>query len=218
MQPRGSDDRVGDEPSIFYSLLELRRGSWRQFVTEILTLAVVTTSLTLGGLGWAQWRGEREVVVLGALGTAWCLYVAGSAVTSLRRGRRMFASRFPTLRLDEMGVGVRHPFGNVDGAFLAWADCAAVVVSPMPTVGRCRQSYRAYVEFVPVAPDRVEGDPRPRDQRCLLLERPADEVRTVWLELAGVGRTAAEVSAWLREQRPSLTVIDSLQRHSARTL
>jgi hypothetical protein len=196
----------------------LRAGAWRQFVTEALTLAAATGALAIGVLAWAGRPAQREVVLLALISTAWCLYVAQGAARRWHSRRRLLASGFPTLHLDDLGARVRHPFGNRDGAFLAWADCAAVVVSRPPTAGRTQESYRAYVEFVPVSPDRIEGVPRASDQRRVLLERPAEEVRLVWMELSGVGRTAVEVAAWLRSRRPTLTVVDSLDRHSASTL
>lgn len=217
VQPRGDDVGSVDEPGTFRSSLVLGSGSWRQFVTEALTLAVATGAIVVGWVAWAGWRARPEVLPLAVINTAWCLYVAGSALTRWRGRRRTLASGFPTLHLDDLGARVRHPFGNLDGAFLAWSDCAAAVVSRTPTAGRTQESYRAYVEFVPVAPDRVEGEPRSSDQRRLLLDRPPHEVRLVWMELTGVGRTATEVAAWLRSHRPTLTVVDSLERHSART-
>ncbi len=210
-----------DEPGAFSSVLVLGRGSWRQFVTAALTLAVAVGALGAVVVGWLLWPQREagpEVLLLAVIYTAWCLYVASSTVRRWRGRRRILASGVPTLRLDHLGVRVRHPFGNLDGAYLAWTDCAAAVVSRPPTAGRTQEAYRAYVEFLPVAPDRIEGHPRPGDQRRVLLERSAEEVRMVWMELTGVGRSATEVAQWLRTHRPSLTVVDSLDRHSARTL
>ena len=221
VHPGGSsgtaDDSV-DDPGTFSSALVLGPGSWRQFVVEVLTLVVATGAVVAGWLVWEHLRTYPELLAIAVLNTGWCLYVLGSALRRLRRRRGVLGSGIPTLFLDDLGVRVRHPFGNLDGAYLTWTDCAAAVVSRPPTAGRTTESYRAYVEFVAVAPDRIEGAPRQGDQRRVLLDRPADQVRLVWMELTGVGRRATEVAAWLRAYRPELTVVDSLDRQSASTL
>lgn len=196
----------------------LRRGWWRHFVTDVLGTVLGPASSILAWLVWGQQGRSGQLLALALVMTAWGGYVGWAwgrrAVARLRTLR----SGAPTLQLDGRGVWVRHPFGPSGGALLHWTDCVAVVVSRPPTRGRTSESYRAYVEFVPAAPDRVEGRAHPRDQRAELLERPADEALMVWLELTGVGRTAADVAAWLRRWRPQLRIIDSTQAHSASTL
>jgi hypothetical protein len=206
-----------DDPGTFTSELTLRRGWWRQFPQEAVAVA---WSLGTAGASWTVWwRWDRavELLVIAALLSGWCLYAGASWVRRGLRRLRLFRSGIPTLVLDDLGARVRHPFGNLDGAYLAWAECAAVVVSRPPSAGRVPDSFRAYVELVPLAPDRVEGAPSRTDQRTAILDRSPEEVRMVWLELTGVGRTAAEAAEWIRARRPGLTVVDSLGRQSART-
>ena len=206
-----------DESGAFRSELALRRGWWRQFPQEAVVLTWSIGTIVLSWWGWWRWDRAVELLLVAVLLTAWCVYAGQSW---LRRGMQRlgrFRSGIPTLVLDDLGVRVRHPFGNLDGAYLPWAECAAVVVSRPPSAGRVPDSYRAYVEFLPVSPDRVEGPPRSADQRALVLDRTPPEVRMVWLELTGVGRTAAEAAGWIRARRPGLTLVDSLG-HSASTL
>jgi hypothetical protein len=215
--PRGDDDARADQPGTFTSRLELGPGAWRQFVTEHLVLAVGVGS-TVGV--WVAWWGVRgtSTLALAVVWSCWCAYASRGWLLRLRRRRGVLDSGMPTLALDDLGARVRHPYGNPDGAYVAWADCAAVVVSRMPTAGRTPDAHRAYVELVPVAPDRVEGVARARDQRTELFDRTPDQVRLIWVEYVGVGREAGEVTAWLRARRPGLKVVDSLAAHSASTL
>ena len=214
------DDPTGaaDEPGSFRSELVLRPGWWRQFSQELVALAWVAVAIPCSWVVWWQWGGPAELLLIAVIITAWSLYAGGSWARRALRRRAVLSSAIPTLVLDDLGIRVRHPFGNLDGAYLTWVDCAAAVVSRAPTAGRTPESYRAYVEFVPVAPDRIEGAPRKGDQRRVLLDRPPDQVRMVWMELTGVGRSSADVAAWLRERRPDLPLVDSTGPHSARTL
>ena len=99
---------------------------------------------------------------------------------------------------------------------MAWS-AGTLAASWTVSAGRVPDSYRAYVELLPLAPDRVEGAPSRADQRVGILDRSPEDVRMVWLELTGVGRTAAEAADWIRARRPGLTVVDSLGGQSART-
>ena len=195
----------------------LRKGWWRQVVREAVALAWSVGTIVLAWAAWWTWGRAGELLLVAVLLTGWCVFVAASWLRSARRRLAVMRSGIPTLVMDDLGVRVRHPFGNLDGAHLAWAECAAVVVSRPPTAGRVPDAYRAYVEFVPIAPDRVDGVAR-RDQRTTVLERSPEQVRTIWLELTGVGRGAGEVADWLRAHRPTLRLVDSLARQSARTL
>ena len=206
-----------DEPGTFSSELVLRRGWWRQFPQEVVVLAWSAGTIVLGWFVWWRWDRAIELFAVALVLTGWSVYAGGSWLQRGLRRLRLFRSGIPTLVLDDLGVRVRHPFGNLDGAHLPWAECAAVVVSRPPSAGRVPDSYRAYVEFVPVAPDRVDGEPRRGDQRTRILDRAPAEVRMVWMELTGVGRTSAEAVEWVRARRPGLTVVDSLGSHSAST-
>lgn len=206
-----------DDPGTFSSELVLRAGWWRQFVQEAVAVAWSAGTVVASWIVWARWERAVELLVIALLLNAWCLYAGASWVRRGLRRLRLFRSGIPTLVLDDLGARVRHPFGNLDGAYLAWTECAAVVVSRPPTAGRVPDSFRAYVELVPLAPDRVEGTPSRADQRTGILDRSPADVRMVWLELTGVGRTAAEAAEWIRARRPGLTVVDSLGGQSART-
>jgi hypothetical protein len=206
-----------DDPGTFTSELALHRGWWRQFAQEAVVVAWSAGTIVASWTVWWRWDRAVELLVIAVLLTAWCLYAGASWVRRGLRRLRLFRSGIPTLVLDDLGARVRHPFGNLDGAYLAWAECAAVVVSRPPSAGRVPDSYRAYVELVPVAPDRVEGAPSRADQRVTILDRSPADVRMVWLELTGVGRTATEATEWIRARRPGLTVVDSLVGQSAST-
>ena len=206
-----------DDRGTWSSPLQLRRGWWRQFVEEAVIALWCLGSIVLPWWAWVGLDRSPELLTIALLLTGWSLYAGRSWARRARSRLRLFRSGIPTLVLDELGVRVRHPFGNLDGAWLAWADCAAVVVSRVPSAGRVPDSYRAYVEFVPTAPDQIEGEPR-RDQRTRVLDREPAAVRMVWLELTGVGRTAEEAIGWIRTQRPATRVVDSLGAHSASTL
>lgn len=206
-----------DDPGTFTSELALRRGWWRQFAQEAVVVAWSAGAVVASWTVWWRWDRAEELLVIAVLLSAWCLYAGASWVRRGLRRLRLFRSGIPTLVLDDLGARVRHPFGNLDGAYLAWAECAAVVVSRPPSAGRVPDSYRAYVELVPIAPDRVEGAPARADQRVTILDRSPVDVRMVWLELTGVGRTATEATEWIRARRPGLTVVDSLGGQSAST-
>ena len=207
-----------DDPGSFTSELVLRRGWWRQLVQEAVVVAWSVGTVVASWTVWSRWERAVELLVIALLLSGWCLYAGASWVRRGLRRLRLFRSGIPTLVLDDLGARVRHPFGNLDGAYLAWTECAAVVVSRPPSAGRVPDSFRAYVEFVPLAPDRVEGKASRADQRTGILDRSPEEVRMVWLELTGVGRTAAEASEWIRARRPGLTIVDSLGGQSASTL
>ena len=188
-----------DEPGTFSSELVLRRGWWRQFPQEVVVLAWSAGTIVLGWFVWWRWDRAIELFAVALVLTGWSVYAGGSWLRRGLRRLRLFRSGIPTLVLDDLGVRVRHPFGNLDGAHLPWAECAAVVVSRPPSAGRVPDSYRAYVE------------------RTRILDRAPAEVRMVWMELTGVGRTSAEAVEWVRARRPGLTVVDSLGSHSAST-
>jgi hypothetical protein len=206
-----------DDPGTFTSELALRRGWWRQFAREAVVGAWSAGTLVASWTAWWRWDRAVELLVIAVLLSGWCLYAGASWGRRGLRRLRLFRSGIATLVLDDLGARVRHPFGNLDGAYLAWAECAAVVVSRPPSAGRVPDSYRAYVELLPLAPDRVEGAPSRTDQRTGILDRSPEEVRMVWLELTGVGRTATEAADWIRARRPGLTVVDSLDGQSAST-
>jgi hypothetical protein len=206
-----------DDPGTFTSELVLRRGWWRQFPQEVVVMVWSAGTLAASWTVWWRWERAVELLVIAVLLSAWCGYAGASWARRGLRRLRLFRSGIPTLVLDDLGARVRHPFGNLDGAYLPWAECAAVVVSRPPSAGRVPDSYRAYVELLPLAPDRIEGAPSRADQRVWILDRSPEDVRMVWLELTGVGRTAAEAADWIRARRPGLTVMDSPGGQSART-
>lgn len=206
-----------DDPGTFASELVLRRGWWRQFPQEVVVMVWSAGTLAASWTVWWRWDREVELLVTAVLLSAWCGYAGASWPRRGLRRLRLFRSGIATLVLDDLGARVRHPFGNLDGAYLPWAECAALVVSRPPSAGRVPDSYRAYVELLPHAPDRVEGAPSRADQRVGILDRSPEDVRMVWLELTGVGRTATEAADWIRARRPGLTVVDSLGGQSART-
>lgn len=208
-----------EEAGVLTSRLVLGPGSWRQLTAQLVGI-VWSVGAAIGvWLGWWVLRDEGAALLVALIVTAWCAYCLWSYVGSLRRSLAMLRSRFPTLVLDDLGVRVRHPLGDLHGAYLAWVDCVAVVASRPPTKGYGSLSYAAYVEFVPVSPDRVEsGEPR-TDDRTQVLARSAAEVRTVWMEITGVGLRAEDVVAWIRTRRPDQRVLGSLAKaaHSAST-
>jgi hypothetical protein len=145
------------------------------------------------------------------LGLAWCVFQGRNAIRVLLRKHRILTSGIPTLKLGDLDVRIRHLFGNLDGAALAWADCAAVVVSKAPKDPSAWVDASRYVRFVPLAPDRVEGQPRQSDSRAGLLDLTPHEALTVWLELVGQSPGADEVVAWLRTHRPTLRIVGAGQ-------
>jgi hypothetical protein len=169
-------------------------------------------------LGWAVAAVTSAVVIfvvfdhLGArvamaLGIAWCVFQGRQALRRILLKHRILTSGIPTLRLSDLGVQVRNLFGHLDGAALAWVDCAAVVVSRVPKDPTAWVPATRYVRFVPVAPDRVEGTARKPDSRPGLLDLTPQESLTVWLELAGQRPGADEVVAWLRVHRAGLRLV-----------
>jgi hypothetical protein len=213
--PAGPDrDDILEQP-YFRSTMTLRRGWWTHFVPEVVALVLAPAGIVGAWAFWLQQGPSWQLVAVASVATAWSAYVTWAWGRRGLRRHRALSSDAPTLHLDGDGVWVRHPFGPSGGARLAWTDCVAAVVSPPPTRGRTAESYRAYVEFVALSPDRVEGTPHPRDQRTELLDRPAEQVLMVWMELASVGRTASDVAAWLRRWRPELRIVDSLDRASS---
>ena len=169
-------------------------------------------------LGWALASVVAAVVVIVVfdntparlgmvLGIAWCVYQGRNAVRVLRTKHQILTSGIPTLRLSDLGVQVRNLFGHLDGAALAWSDCAAVVVSRVPSDPTSWVPATRYVRFVPLAPDRVAGTPRKSDSRPALLDLTPQESLTAWLELTDQRPGADEVVAWLRLHRPALRLV-----------
>ncbi len=173
---------MGD-PGTFTSELALRRGWWRQFQQEAVVVAWSAGTIVASWTVWWRWDRAVELLVIAVLLSAWCVYAGASWVRRGLRRLRLFRSGIATLVLDDLGARVRHPFGNLDGAYLPW----------------------------------TEGAPSRTDQRVGILDRSPEDVRMVWLELTGVGRTATEAADWIRARRPGLTVVDSLGGQSART-
>jgi len=157
-----------------------------------------TVSLVAGGvlmLGYGLWAGR-----------GW--------VRRLRAKYRVLTSGFPTLRLTDLGIQVRNVFGHLDGAALAWTDCAAVVVSRAPAGSTAPAPVTRYVHFVPVDEARVSGRPLAADLRPRLLGLTETQSLTVWLEIAGQRPGADDVVAWVRDRRPGLRLVGAPQSAS----
>jgi hypothetical protein len=178
----------------------------RALARELVWLAWALAASISSILGLLLLDGVPVRVGL-VLGLAWCVFQGRNATRVLSRKYRILTSGIPTLKLGDLEVRVRNLFGHLDGAALAWTDCAAVVVSKAPKDPSSWVDASRYVRFVPVAPDRVEGQPRRSDSRAGLLDLSPQESLTVWLELVGQRPGADEVVAWLRAHRPALRIV-----------
>ena len=181
-----------------------RRSAWHLLRQEITALVWAAATLIGSAVCFlAVDRAAGRVAMV--LSTIWCVYVARSWGRSALRKVRVAHSGVPTLVLDDLGIRVRNVLGHLDGAWLAWVDCAAVVVSRAPAgplpVAR-------YVQFVPVHSDRVEGEPQRSDVRPAQLLLSPTESLLAWMELRGQEPGADEVSAWIRRHRPGVRLVD----------
>jgi hypothetical protein len=141
---------------------------------------------------------------------AWCCWVISSTVPEARKKVRVLSMGFPTLQLDDLGVRVRDVPMDIDGASLAWTDCAAVVVSATPRGPEWPVQPARYVQFVPVSEDRVgtqRGSGKRRDVRTAMLGLSRAAARLAWLELPGSDPDTDDVIAWLRTHRPDLRLV-----------
>lgn len=185
----------------------LRPAMWRCFVSDALYGGWVLLAGGFSAVLALRNRDQPSVVAVGLLVLAWCLYSGWRQARATRSKVRVLSSGIVTLRLDDLGARVRTPYGNLDGAFLAWADCAAVVVSRAPRGVGGPVPVARYIQLVPLRPDAVEGEPRSTDQRAAMLDLSPTDARTAWLELPGSRPTALDVAAWLRTRRPGLRLV-----------
>lgn len=160
---------------------------------------------------------SHSVRILGAcaLIVAWCGWTGWTTIRDVRRRHRVLSLGVPTLELDGLGLRVRDVPMHLDGAALAWADCAAVVLSASPRGRDWPVQPQRYIQFVPVSEDRVSSSgrpPRADDGRVVLLGLSKVAASLTWLELPGVRPDADDVVAWLRVHRPTMRLIGA--RHS----
>ena len=150
----------------------------------------------------------REVAVICVIAIVWCVWASWRILPHVRSMHRALSMGVPTLQLDELGVRVRDVPMHLDGATLAWADCAAVVVSKAPKGPEWPVQPVRYVQFVAVSEDRV-GATRTRraDVRVKLLGLSATEASLTWLELPGVLPDADDVLAWVSAHQPTKRVV-----------
>ncbi|HXH78165.1 hypothetical protein [Nocardioides sp.] len=153
--------------------------------------------------------GSPALLVIGAILVGWSGWGLWRLVPHARTRHQMLSLGLPTLQLDEVGVRVRDVTMNLDGASLPWADCAAVVVSAAPRRTEWPVQPVRYVQFLPVAEDRVETHREVwrSDVRAEILEVPAAEGLLTWLELPGSSPDAHDVAAWLRAHQPQLRLV-----------
>lgn len=76
--------------------------------------------------------GSTALLAIAAILVGWSGWGLRRIVPHARTRHRKLSMGLPTLQLDELGVRVRDVMMHLDGASLAWADCAAVVVSAAP--------------------------------------------------------------------------------------
>lgn len=198
-----------DVPPVLELALELRPSMIRLFARDLLFVLWCAAAVVFSVVVAVQFADRLDVVAVCALGLGWSLWQGWRWVRLLRRKIRVLGSGVVTLRLDDLGVRVRSLFGNLDGADLAWTDCAAVVVSRAPASVDAPARVTRYVQFVAVDEDRIEGHTRASDLRPALLGIAPRQALMVWLELAGQLPGADEVVAWVRARRPGLRLVDS---------
>lgn len=169
----------------------------------------VAATFAFAGLAFSQPDSAR-VLAACALIVAWCGWTGWRTFRSARRLHRVLSAGVPALRLDALGLHVRDVPRHLDGAALAWSDCAAVVISVSPKGREWAVRPHRYVQFLPVSDDRVIAPGRrisSRDARVELLGLSAAAASVTWLELPGVRPDADDVVAWLRLHRPSTKVV-----------
>lgn len=198
-----------DVPPVLELALELRPAMIRLSARDLLFVLWCAAAVAFSVVVAVQFADRLDVVGVCALVLGWSLWQGWKWMGLLRRKIRVLGRGVVTLRLDDLGVRVRSLFGNVDGAALAWTDCAAVVVSRAPASFDAPARVTRYVQFVPVDEDRIEGRTTAGDLRPALLGIAPRQALMVWLELAGQQPGADEVVAWVRARRPGLRLVDS---------
>lgn len=163
----------------------------------------------VAGLALSQPDSVR-ILAACALIVVWCGWTGWRTFRSAHRLHRILSAGVPALRLDGLGLHVRDVPRHLDGAALAWSDCAAVVISAPPKGREWTVRPSRYVQFLPVSDDRVITPGRligSGDARVELLGLSAAAASVTWLELPGVRPDADDVVAWLRLHRPSTRVV-----------
>ena len=131
----------------------------------------------------------------------------------LLHGLRPQAHRHVVLRLDDDGIHVRSSLADGADAWasLAWADCAAVVVSP--TLRVQDRAPATYVQFVAHDERAIIGsaDGDAVGGRALLCGLSRSAARLAWMELPSGRSRIPDVLDRARECVPGLRVVDSRQ-------
>ncbi len=182
----------------------LRRAAFAATVVHLAWCAVVIVPSAL----LLVTGPEPALALISVIVIAWGSWVIWSIVPPARKKYRVLSMGVPTLQLDDLGVRVRDVPMHLDGASLAWTDCAAVVVSKAPKGPEWPVQPARYVQFVPVSEDRVETHGAGRgDVRMKLLGVTETAAALTWLELPGVRPDADEVVAWIKARRPQTKLV-----------
>jgi hypothetical protein len=184
----------------------LRRVAFASTAIHLLWCAVVIVPAVLVLFT----RPEPTFAVISVIVIAWCGWVIWSIVPSARKKYRALSIGVVTLQLDDLGVRVRDVPLDIDGTGLAWADCAAVVVSKAPKGPEWPVQPVRYVQFVPVSEDRAAialRRHRTRDVRVKLLGLTEIAAALTWLELPGSDPTADDVIAWITAHQPDKRIV-----------
>lgn len=182
----------------------LRRVAFASTAIQLLWCAVVIVPAVLVLFT----RPEPAFAVISVIVIVWCGWVIWSIVPSARKKYRALSMGMVTLQLDDLGVRVRDVPMHLDGAALAWTDCAAAVVSKAPKGPEWPVQPVRYVQFVPLSEDRVETKALKRgDARTKLLGLSEIAAALTWLELPGSDPTADDVIAWITAHQPTKRIV-----------
>jgi hypothetical protein len=186
------------------SQLTIRPRPSARLLSQELTMLAWATVSTVGSIVVLVVYGHTGARVAMALILLYSVWAAWTWGRTLRRKLHVLRTGAPSLQLDELGVRVRYPLTLADPSYLSWVDCAAAVLSKVPSRA---PGFRRYVQFIPVADDRVEGPRVRRDPRPVQLDLGPAAARMAWLELDGQEPDADDVVAWLRTHRPGLRLV-----------
>lgn len=184
----------------------LRRVAFASTALHLLWCAAVVVPAFLVLLT----RPEPALALMSVIAITWCGWVVWRIVPPARKRYRVLSAGIATLQLDDLGVRVRDVPLDIDGTALAWADCAAVVVSRVPKGPEWPVQPVRYVQFVPVSDDRASFVARRRratDVRMRLLGLTETAASLTWLELPGSRPDADDVLAWIAARRPRTRIV-----------
>lgn len=183
----------------------------RRLVLDLCSLGVALT-LFLSAYPTAA-QGTVSGLIVGALLLGGAGWIVLRSMPPFIASIRLCFSRPFRLRLDDDGITLVHGEPQLTPAFLSWADCAALVVSPLPLPNGKRLNY---VQFVPVRDDRVQFTPiargadlmRAKAVVCRVSEAAA---AMIWFSPPKRRAELERVVAAVVVRRPGLRVVTSLK-------